>query len=117
MNEPKRYVVLKHEKQGEPVHWDLMLERGDVLETYRVNKPPEEWGTEPIEAVKIADHSLKFLTYEGSVNKGKGSVTIADAGTYRLLTQNKNRLTLELSGTILKGAFIFAIGEHRARRG
>jgi bifunctional non-homologous end joining protein LigD len=117
MNEPKKFVVQRHERQGEPMHWDLMLESRDILETYGVNRPPEEWGKEPIEAVKIFDHPLKFLTYEGSVNKGKGSVTIADAGTYRLLTQNENRLTLELSGTILKGEFIFVTGEHRARRG
>ena len=113
----KRFVIQRHQRQDQPAHWDLMLESGDILETYRINKPPEEWGNIPLEAVKISDHSLKFLTYEGSINKGKGSVTIADTGTYRLLTQNENRLTLELSGTILKGEFIFVTGGRPARRG
>jgi bifunctional non-homologous end joining protein LigD len=111
-----RFVIQRHERQGEAVHWDLMLEKHGALETYRVNKPPEEWGTEPIEAVKIFDHPLKFLTYEGSVNKGRGRVAIADAGTYRLISQNESRLTLDFAGTILKREFIFSIGGRPVRR-
>jgi bifunctional non-homologous end joining protein LigD len=116
MNEVKKFVVQRHERQNEPTHWDLMLEAGDFLETYRIGKPPEQWGSEPIEAVRIFDHPLKFLTYEGSVNKGKGSVKIADSGTYCVVSQNENQLILEISGVILKGEFIFATGGCRARR-
>lgn len=102
---PRRFAIQRHERQGEPAHWDLMLESGDCLETYRVDIPPEEWGEEPVDAVKIFDHPLKFLTYEGSVNKGKGRVTIADSGTYRILSQKENPLMLGLTGRILKGEF------------
>ena len=101
----KRYVIQRHERQGEEVHWDLMLETAGFLETYRVNKPPEEWGKGPIEAEKIFDHPLKFLTYEGPVNKGKGSVTIADSGRYEIASQNENHLTVYFAGEILKGEF------------
>jgi hypothetical protein len=109
---PRRFVIQRHEREDEPVHWDLMLESasadksGDILETYRIGKPPEQWANEPIKAVKIFDHPFKFLTYEGSVNKGKGSVSIADTGIYRITTQGKNRLGLELAGSILKGEFV-----------
>ena len=139
MNEAKKFVVQRHERQKEPLrppittfegrqaqggatHWDLMLEpasagkAGDFLETYRIGKPPEQWGSEPIEAVRIFDHPLKFLTYEGSVNQGKGSVKIADRGTYRVLSQNEKQMILEISGVILKGEFTFATGGGRARR-
>jgi bifunctional non-homologous end joining protein LigD len=105
MAEKRRYVIQRHERQDEPVHWDLMLETGEILETYRVNKPPEEWGKEPIEAEKIFDHPLKFLTYEGSVNKGKGKVTIAEAGTYLVLTAGEKQRQLEFTGRVLKGIF------------
>ena len=116
---PRRFVIQRHERQGEPVHWDLMLEKHEVLETYRVKVPPEEWGSRPVEAVKIFDHPLKFLSYEGSVNKGKGNVTIADAGTYRILSQNGNQLKADFAGTILKGKkeIIFAVAGGRVRRG
>ena len=116
MNESKKFVVQRHERQNEPTHWDLMLESGGILETYRVGEPPEQWGSNPIEAVRIFDHPLKFLTYQGIVNEGKGSVKIADSGTYNVLSQNKTLLTLEIAGATLKGEFTFAIGECRARR-
>jgi hypothetical protein len=112
-----KFVIQRHEREGEPVHWDLMLERGDYLKTYRVSIPPEEWGNKGVEAVKIFDHSLRFLTYEGSVNKGKGDVKIADSGTYQFLFQDENKLRVEFAGTILKGEFIFSTGGHLARRG
>ena len=112
----RRFVIQRHERQNGPVHWDLMLESEGILETYRVNKPPEEWGAAPIEAVKIFDHPLKFLTYSGPVNKGKGKVTIVDAGIYQVLTHNEKQLNLEFSGTILKKEFIFEIVGYRAQR-
>ena len=100
---PRRYVIQRHERQGEPTHWDLMLESGDILETYRVNKPPEEWREGPIEAVKIFVHPLKYLTYEGPVNKGKGSVKIADSGTYEATEETKGTKRIRFEGRILKG--------------
>jgi bifunctional non-homologous end joining protein LigD len=111
-----RFVIQRHEREGEPVHWDLMLESGEILETYRVGVPPEEWGKESVKAEKILDHPLKFLSYEGSVNKGKGRVKIADSGTYRLISQNESRLTLDLAGTVLKREFIFSIVGRLVRR-
>jgi hypothetical protein len=70
MENNKKFVIQKHSR-GDDVHWDLMLEAGDVLETYRLAVPPEKITGKPVEAVKIFDHPLKFLTYEGSVNKAK----------------------------------------------
>jgi bifunctional non-homologous end joining protein LigD len=105
MEEPKRFVVQKHQKESEPTHWDLMLEREGILETYRLALPPEEWGKEAIEAVKIFDHPLKFLSYEGSVNDGKGRVEIADCGTYGLVKKDENQQRISFAGMLLKGEF------------
>ena len=82
-----------------------MLEAGQVLETYRLGLPPEELLQKSITAVRIFDHPLKFLTFEGSVNAGKGSVRIAEAGTYQLLSKNEHCQKLKLDGKILKGKF------------
>jgi bifunctional non-homologous end joining protein LigD len=117
MNEPKKFVIQRHERQNEPlrqaqgkaIHWDLMLESGDILETYRIDLEPEQWGREPIKAVKIFDHPVKFLTYQGSVNKGKGSVSIADYGIYRVIKRLEDRLGLDLTGNVLKGKFLLDI--------
>ncbi|MCK4752388.1 MAG: hypothetical protein KAS75_03005 [Planctomycetes bacterium] len=103
-NESSRFVIQKHSKAGE-VHWDLMLEAGQVLQTYRLEVPPEKISRQVNTAVKIFDHPLKFLAYEGSVNEGKGNVKIAEAGTYRVLSENQESQTLQLEGEILKGKF------------
>ena len=105
MRETGKYVIQRHEKQNEPTHWDLMLENGTVLETYRVSLPPEDWGAKPVEAVRIFDHPLKFLNYEGSVNKGKGTVEIADCGTYRLIEKNETQQQISFVGNLLRGEF------------
>jgi hypothetical protein len=81
-----------------------MLESGDVLQTWRLDKSPQEIDS-PSEAVKIFDHPLKFLTYEGPVNQGKGRVRIIDAGTYEVMQENDERIELDLLGRILKGKF------------
>ncbi len=80
-----------------------MLETNGVLETYRLELPPEKLPDQSNTAVKIFDHPPKFLTYEGTVNKGKGSVQIADTGTYQLLNQDEHHQHLQINGKILKG--------------
>ncbi|MGA2324251.1 MAG: hypothetical protein ABSG22_10430 [Sedimentisphaerales bacterium] len=35
-DEPLRFVIQRHTRDGERPHWDLMLEFGRILETYRV---------------------------------------------------------------------------------
>lgn len=64
MKSGKQFVVQKH-TNGPLVHWDLMFERGGALETYRLEISPEHLVQQPAAAVKILDHPLKFLTYEG----------------------------------------------------
>jgi bifunctional non-homologous end joining protein LigD len=105
MEKSKKFVVQRHERQNEPTHWDLMLERNSLLETYRLTLPPEKWGKEAIETVKIFDHPLKFLSYEGSVNEGKGRVKIADYGTYRLIEKDENQKQISFAGKLLMGEF------------
>ena len=105
MEPVKRFVIQKHTKAGE-VHWDLMLETGKVLQTYRLQLPPEKLPQQTSVALKIFDHPVKFLTYQGSVNKGKGTVEIAETGTYQMLNANERRQELLLEGKFLKGKFI-----------
>ena len=102
--ENKAFVVQKHVRGGE-THWDLMLEKDDFLLTFRVYKSPKELPGQSVKAVKIFDHPKKFLTYEGTVNKGKGSVQIADKGTFQIQSQNSSRIEMILTGRILKGCF------------
>ena len=103
-NENKKFVIQQH-TTGSDVHWDFMLEIGGILQTYRLDKTPQELVRTPASAVKIFDHPLKFLTYEGPVNKGRGSVRIADSGTYEIVHQVDDLIKLNINGKILKGNF------------
>jgi hypothetical protein len=101
----RKFVVQEHTRCGN-VHWDLMLESGNILQTWRLNTHPERIGNEPINASKIFDHDLKFLTYEGPVNKGLGSVSIVDIGTFEMLEKSEKISRLHFQGNILSGNFI-----------
>ena len=100
----KKFVIQEHKKEGD-VHWDLMLESDGFLETYRLDVPPEEISSRPANAQKISDHPIKFLTYEGSVNKGKGSVKIAETGTYRIVKETDGAIEMNIDGKLLNGEF------------
>jgi hypothetical protein len=99
-----RFVVQEH-ATTDGVHWDLMLEQGSVLTTFRLEDEPAECLLHEIRAVKIFDHSLRFLTYEGPVQRGAGKVRIVDSGVYQCRDRTENLLALELNGTTLKGDF------------
>src|SRR5947209_8228766 len=77
-----RFVILEHDHPT--LHWDLMLETGPVLKTWRLGKPPELAG-ERIEMMPIGDHRLFYLDYEGHVSGGRGTVRRWDRGEYETL--------------------------------
>jgi hypothetical protein len=95
-----RFVILRHETpQG--VHFDLMLEVGNVLKTWSLPEPPQP-GTE-IECQSLADHRLAYLDYEGPISGGRGSVTRWDYGEYAVERQNDAEWTLRLRGAQFTG--------------
>lgn len=106
MSDQRKYVIQRHQKQAQSLHWDLMLESFDGLETYRLDSPPEQiTANRKNTAIKILTHDRKFLTYQGPVNKGAGSVKIADNGTFQQLECSEQKTTLKFQGQILKGLF------------
>jgi len=82
-----------------------MLEQGDVLKTFRLNLHPENIQEKPAQATPISDHARRFLTYEGPVNQGLGTVRIVEKGTYSRLPQNDLNGRYFLRGRILKGPY------------
>jgi len=101
--QPRRFVVLRHQR-GPDVHWDVMIEDGDHLATWRMDRPPHEVAAEPVPLVRIQDHPLRFLTYTGPVQKDTGHVERADAGTCVFEGPLPGGLA-RLSGRHLRGTF------------
>ena len=105
MNNPEKQFVIQQHTTTDGIHWDLMLEMDDCLWTWRLRVPPADIGNAPIPAERIADHSLRFLTYEGPVQNNTGTVTITDKGTYRVKIKNSNKLEITFSGQTVSGEF------------
>lgn len=103
----KRFVVQEHTTDipHRLIHWDFMLESAQLLQTYRLDKGPEAILHSGGVAAKIFDHAHKFLTYQGPVNEGRGSVRIIEAGTYKIIHQEQGLIEMELAGKILNGKF------------
>ncbi len=95
-----RFVVLRHESPR-GIHFDFMLEAGDVLKTWALPQPPEP-GVE-IECEALADHRLAYLDYEGPISGGRGSVRCWDRGTYSIVEQSDVQWVVELAGEKLAG--------------
>lgn len=102
-----RFVVQEH-TTVEGVHWDLMLEQDGVLITFRLEREPAEVLAHEVRAVKIFDHPLRFLAYEGPVQKGTGKVRIVDSGVYSYRSRNENLWALTMNGAILTGDFVLS---------
>jgi hypothetical protein len=99
-----RFVVQEHTTPA-GVHWDLMLEQGEALTTFRLEQPPQAAREGIVRAVNICDHPLRFLTYEGPVQKGTGQVRIVDRGSCDVVDEAGGVITLQFRGTILQGGF------------
>lgn len=83
-----RYTISRHDAP-DGVHWDLFLEDGATLSTWRLSAPPES-GVVASEA--ISDHRTRYLDYDGEVGGGRGVVTRHSWGRYRT---EEHRLLLE----------------------
>jgi bifunctional non-homologous end joining protein LigD len=109
----RRFVVQEH--KAKRLHYDFRLEIGGVLKSWAVPKGPS---LDPRLAVMVPDHVLAYAEYDGIIPEGSygtGPVVIWDAGEFvpigtaspeEALLEGK--LTFELSGRILKGAFTLA---------
>lgn len=95
-----RYVILRHDApQG--LHWDFMIETGELLRTWSLPRPPES-GVDML-GRSLPDHRPMYLDYEGPISGGRGSVSRWDRGAYEILHESDTELTVQLTGEKLTG--------------
>jgi hypothetical protein len=100
-----RFVILEHDHPY--LHWDLMLEAGAVLRTWRLAAAPMPG--ESVAAEPLPDHRLMYLDYEGPVSNNRGHVQRWDWGNYEGdLGGGDIRVTL--SGQRLSGEAMLSAG-------
>ena len=95
----QRYVILIHDHPF--VHWDLMLEHGGALCTWRLHD--ELTQVSQTTAEPLSDHRLDYLEYEGPISGDRGCVTRWDCGEYSVLEAKDDDLELQFSGQKLDG--------------
>lgn len=103
-----RFVIHHHITQ--PDHYDLMIDRGESLQSWQIPSPllPDLLAGREIASLRIQDHRRGYLDYQGPVSCDRGRVEILDTGEYTLGTESPPSLTITLSGRIFRGTLIIS---------
>ncbi|MCC6647489.1 MAG: DNA ligase D [Polyangiaceae bacterium] len=117
-----RFVVQRH--SATRLHHDLRLEHGGVLVSWAVPKTPSLDPDEKRLAVKVEDHPLDYVDFEGVIpdaNYGAGPVIVWDKGAYVALEDfaaglESGKLLFELIGYKLRGVFTLVRTKRRGQR-
>src|SRR5689334_20075504 len=94
-----RFVILEHDHPH--LHWDLMLETGNVLRSWRLEKPPQ--GQTIIAATAIGDHRIAYLDYEGPVGNKRRTVKHWDWGDFEGDPLDPEQVSIQTKGGKLLG--------------
>jgi hypothetical protein len=94
-----RFVLLEHDHPH--LHWDLMLEAGGALRTWRLTAPPR--AGVPSAAEALGRHRIAYLDYEGLVSGGRGQVKRWDAGAFSWEVDSDARIVVRLEGERCRG--------------
>jgi hypothetical protein len=119
-----RFVLLYHDcppHYSRPSHWDFMLEAGNSLRTWALEKLPRGWhaaqsstartyqncasvaGVEEVAADELGRHRRDYLEYEGDVSNNRGRVIRIATGTYTSESETPNCWQLTLIGDAISG--------------
>jgi bifunctional non-homologous end joining protein LigD len=114
----KRLRFVVHEHKSTRHHYDFRLEIGGVLKSWAVPKGPSMNPADKRLALLVPDHELIYIDFEGIIpegNYGAGPVVIWDTGEFvpletddPLAAMTSGKLSFELKGKKLKGAFTLA---------
>jgi bifunctional non-homologous end joining protein LigD len=118
----KRRIFVVHEHRATRHHYDFRLEVEGVLKSWAIPKGPSLNPADKRLAVMVPDHLLDYADFEGIIPEGSygaGPVVIWDAGEFvPLETEDpaealeSGKLSFELKGKKLKGAFTLARMKH-----
>jgi bifunctional non-homologous end joining protein LigD len=105
-------TFMVHQHHATRLHFDLRLEMYNgatpVLVSWAVPKNlPQKKGQRHL-AVHVEDHPFEYGSFSGTIPKGNygaGEVRIFDNGTYEVLEQEPQKLTIRLQGDRLRGVW------------
>lgn len=90
-----RFTISQHTGLKEGDHFDLLLEFGEALKTWRLENTAFQFSQS---AKQKKDHRKLYLDYEGEVSGGRGTVKIWDTGTYLVDQWDERHIRVALTG-------------------
>lgn len=91
----RRFAFSHHTGSPEGDHYDLFIEAGEALRTWRI---PATNFRSPQQATRTPDHRKTYLDYEGEISGGRGAVTIWDRGACIIDAESEQHLRVALHG-------------------
>ena len=102
-----KFTISHHTGSKDGDHYDLMLEHGEGLRTWRlVNTAFQAFQV----ARQIKDHRKSYLDFEGEIPGERGRVKIWDTGTYSVDDWKDDRIQVALVGRSLKTRLLMTLG-------
>jgi hypothetical protein len=102
-----RFALVAHDHPFD--HWDLFLEAGPVVRTWRLI-PRLLAGTAAL-AEPTPDHRLSYLDYEGPISGGRGTVSQVDTGQFVWERDDAECVTIQLVGRKFVGRLSISSAE------
>jgi hypothetical protein len=94
-----RFTISQHSGAKDGDHYDLFLEQGEILRTWRLDSPVF---ASPQAALQIKDHRKLYLDHEGEIDGERGRVKVWDSGVYTADEWSERRLRVALVGRQLR---------------
>jgi len=110
---PLRFVL--HEHFARHHHYDIRLEKDNVLKCWAVPKGLPGTFRDRRLAIETEDHGLSFINFEGPIQGGEygaGDVRIADASTYRQVRWLPEKIEVELYAQRFSGTYVLVRFRH-----
>ncbi|HBP22138.1 MAG TPA: hypothetical protein DEA08_30690 [Planctomycetes bacterium] len=111
---PRAFVVQEHQVAPGDLHYDLMIEAGEVLVTFQLDEAPRAEG---VVGRRSFDHRRRYLDYEGPISQDRGEVRIWDRGQVEDLEGDPRASSyrLRFSGRRLRGEWALHEAGERVR--
>ena len=90
-----RFTISRHSGAKEGDHFDLLLEQGETLKTWRLENTAFQF---PQAAKQVKDHRKLYLDYEGEISGGRGTVKIWDTGPYLVDRWDEKHIRVAITG-------------------
>lgn len=100
----RRFVILRH-ADGVGEHFDLMIENGERLATWKFPSFPDPAVPASVLGQRIGEHRRIYLEYEGPISNDRGEVTREDEGNCRIEAATDSLWVFDAEGSRFLGKF------------